>query len=360
MVCSNCGLGQISHDVNQKILFEDYRYTSSTSQTMLYHASQYAKHISNIVAFTEQDYVLEIACNDGYLLKFFAENGIKCLGIDPARNIIEKISQPNIQLINDFFTEQIAYKIVRKFGYPKLVVANNVLAHVPNIVDFMSGIKVLCGPKTLVTIENPSLKTLKNEILFDTVYHEHYSYISANSVKHLAEMNDLNIVSIENLNIHGGSNRYYLSLTNDWNLPFNSNEEILSEIDSGLMDSESWSIFREDVLDKVKSVEKWFQIHGGNKTVGFGAAAKASTLLNLLSINTERMPFIGDNSDEKIGRFLPMGFQRIISKNDLVSYAPENIVIFPWNIADEIKTSLVQNGLGNVKFWKLLPEVEQL
>jgi hypothetical protein len=234
LICEDCALGQLSYDVKQQILFEDYRYTSSTSGTMLQHSKNYVDEILKIINFSKSDYVLEIACNDGYLLNFFALLDINSVGIDPATNIISLIKNPRITTINSFFTLKTAELILSEFGYPKLIIANNVLAHVPDINDFMSSLSLLCQDETLITIENPSLRILKERLQFDTIYHEHFSYLSACAMNTLCQQNNLELLSIKKLEIHGGSNRYYISKSHGLSLENNVSTEIALERQHGL------------------------------------------------------------------------------------------------------------------------------
>lgn len=282
-VCVNCGLGQVADVVTPERIFRDYRYLSSMSTTFLQHASDFVDQQIQNGLITKADWVLEIASNDGYLLKNFIRYGIPALGIEPAENVAELARSQGVKTISDFFSRELANKLVLEKGYPRLIIANNVMAHVPDLVDFIQGLAALCGPNTNISIENPSLMNIYMEMQFDTIYHEHYSYLSANSVSKLSELNGLQLFKVEKLETHGGSNRYWLRQLHSKESPDNSVVETkISEMESGLFEPERWI----DYANKVKRIHydlcEWLSedFDTERRIYGYGAAAKASTILN--------------------------------------------------------------------------------
>ena len=214
-ICVACGLGQVADVVTPERIFRDYRYLSSISSTFLEHASIYVEERVKAHIFSPSDWVLEIASNDGYLLKNFLKYEIKVIGVEPADNVAAISRALGIETISEFFSSRLATEIFHKHGYPKLIIANNVMAHVPDLVDFMRGLALLCGPETQISIENPSLSNILIEMQFDTIYHEHYSYLSAYTVAKLGKLHGLHLANVEGLAIHGGSNRYWLNKNAD-------------------------------------------------------------------------------------------------------------------------------------------------
>jgi hypothetical protein len=306
------------------------------------------------------DYILEIACNDGYLLKSFAELGLKCIGVDPALNLATQIVDSNIEIEIGFFCSKIAAHILKKYGYPKLIIANNVLAHVPDINDFMLGLQVICNQETVITIENPSLLNLSEKLQIDTIYHEHFSYISAHSIQYLTQKHQLKLLRVEKIFTHGGSNRYYVGHINSAQ---NSNDiaSILDEeLNIGLFNPEYWDNFSKSAQKTIDNTKDWFLERDNLHLFGFGAAAKASTILNAARITSGKITAIGDNSPEKISKFMPRERIPIISIQELVRFEPKIIIVFPWNIKREICLFLQRSGLRSSEFWQLVPRPERL
>jgi hypothetical protein len=358
-ICRNCTLGQVQDVVTPERLFEDYRYTSSTSETFLRHASDFVAEVVGQFNISSEDWVLEIASNDGYLLRNFLPLGIKVLGIEPSVNVGNIAANLGIDTISDFFTSQVARQILEIHGYPKLIIANNVLAHVPDIRDFMQGLSILCGSETVISIENPSLLNILKLNQFDSIYHEHYSYLTANSVSLLARNFGLSLFDVQEIATHGGSNRYWVDLNSS---PSQEVGDLMrKEIESGITDSARWSDSYTQVRRTLERFTKWVdeRVLSGGRVAGYGAAAKASTLLNLANIGPGNIALIADKSTEKQGRFMPSYSIPIVDLDELVSYNPTDIVIFPWNIATEIESSLsITNSEAN--YWIAIPEMMKI
>lgn len=362
-VCSSCGLGQVADVVTPERIFRDYRYLSSMSSTFLQHATDFVNDRLSEGMFSPDDWVLEIASNDGYLLKNFIESGITARGVEPAENVAEISRSLGIETISEFFSSQLAKELLAKYEYPKLIIANNVMAHVPDLVDFIGGLKILCGPDTSITIENPSLANILIGMQFDTIYHEHYSYLSASAVSKISEMHGLELFKVEELSIHGGSNRYWLrSHKKDDSVDSSVKKVIDFEVQSGLFNSEEWASYASKVSKILNELLEWLRAGNemGNKIYGYGAAAKASTLLNSIEIDPNLVIAIADVSLEKQLRFMPPHGIKIISPQELFSENPKDIVIFPWNIKLEIANYLRTNLHTDVRLWCAIPEMHQV
>jgi hypothetical protein len=362
-ICQECGLGQVADVVSPERIFRDYRYLSSISSTFLDHALGFVKEQVNRDSFGPEDWVLEIASNDGYLLKNFSKFGIKSIGVEPAENVAKLAKQLRIHTITEFFSAELALKIFQNHGYPKLIIANNVMAHVPDLIDFVKGLALLCGPNTKISIENPSLGNILIGMQFDTIYHEHYSYLSCTSVSRISQMHNLHLDKIELLSIHGGSTRYWLSRLKLGSKPDLSVLDLLSyEVSIGLINPESWSNFSKKVTAILQEFENWLtsQKKQGAKVFGYGAAAKASTILNSNMITAGSIASIADTSLEKQSRFMPPNGIPIISPLELFDQKPTDIVIFPWNIKHEISNYLFERLGTSARFWIVVPKLTEI
>ena len=362
-VCLDCELGQVADVVTPERIFRDYRYLSSMSSTFLRHASDYVTQRVQEGIFLSGDWVLEIASNDGYLLKNFLPFGILAIGVEPAENVAEISRGLGVETISEFFSSQIANELLAKYGYPKLIIANNVMAHVPDLIDFIKGLAILCGPDTHISVENPSLSNILVGMQFDTIYHEHYSYLSASSVARLAKMYGLNLFKVEQLTIHGGSNRYWLRVSRFESTPETSVEELIKlEIESGLFDSNAWASFSSKVSKILSDFLQWLRFGEQNnrRIYGYGAAAKANTILNSIDVAPNLVRAIADISLEKQKRFMPPHGIRIISPQELFLEKPTDIIIFPWNIKSEIVAFLRSNLGDQVRLWCAIPEMHQI
>jgi hypothetical protein len=362
-VCSECGLGQVADVVTPERIFRDYRYLSSMSTTFLQHASDFVQDRMQERLFSPGDWVLEIASNDGYLLKNFLEFGITVIGVEPAENVAEVSRSLGIHTISEFFSSKLAGELLMKLGHPKLIIANNVMAHVPDLIDFMKGLGILCGPVTQISIENPSLANILVGMQFDTIYHEHYSYLTASAVSVISERNGLQLFKVEALPIHGGSNRYWLQLFSDKNLIDASVATVCqNEKNVGLFSFTEWANYSNSVSKILAEFLNWLRLgkENGRRIYGYGAAAKASTILNSIEMEPNLVMGIADISLEKQKRFMPPIGIKIISTEELLNENPTDVVIFPWNIKAEISTHL-RKALGNkVRLWCAIPEMEEV
>jgi len=351
VVCESCGLGQTSIDLDESSLFSYYNFRTSLSKSFLEHSKAYCNEVIEKYNITKDDWVLELASNDGYMLKYFKEKGIGILGVDPAENLAFYSAINGVPTIPQFFGSKLAQDILKEKGYPKLIIANNVMAHVPNIQDFMNGISILCSDETVVSVENPTIMNILEKDHFDTIFHEHYSYLSCNSVSRLANLFNLKLFDVEFLTTHGGSNRYWLSKNKEQKSIVN--ETILYEYQTGLMNKKSWKIS----YDRIKSnVEKFYNKvvdlnNSGSIICGYTASAKSTVLLNFAQIKRGDIKAIADDAVEKQDHFLLGPSIPITSMEKMLLLNPTDIIVFSWNIYDEIKNKIVGAGHKNINVW---------
>ena len=256
-----------------------------------------------------------------------------------------------------------ASELLLKHGYPKLIIANNVMAHVPDLDDFIRGLRILSGPETRISIENPSLANILVGMQFDTIYHEHYSYLTATSVGKISKNNGLHLSKVEELSIHGGSNRYWLTKFSESNFTDHSvHRMIQAETEQGLFEFVRWGEYSKKVSKILNDFQDWVGStkEANGKIYGYGAAAKASTILNSIDIAAGLITAIADASLEKQNRFMPSNGIRIISPEELFIEKPTDIVIFPWNIKMEIVAYLRLHLGEETKFWCAIPEMNQV
>jgi hypothetical protein len=362
MICSICGLGQVGEEIPPSRLLGDYRYMSSVSSIFVEHALGFANKLLPQINKDSGDWVLEIASNDGYLLQFLTNESISVLGVEPATNIAEYANKKGIPTLNKFFTANLAKEILEERGFPRFIVANNVLAHVPDINDFVEGISVLTGPDTRVSIENPSIMNILEGGQFDTIYHEHFSYLSANTMQTIARVNDLDLYEVEEISIHGGSNRYWLSRIGATKIEPSVKRVSDMETLAGLYKEDCWENAQKKMENSILEFRNLLKItkESGGIFCGYGAAAKSSTILNMAAVTKIDFSSIADESTEKQGRFLPAMNIPIESPIQMFNRIPTDIVIFPWNIEEEIKAKIASGCQEKVNIWKLIPNLSRI
>ncbi len=362
-ICTACGLGQVEDVVTPSRLFRDYRYLSSISASFVEHARIFALDASRRLHFKPNDWVLEIASNDGYLLRHFINFGVSVLGIEPAENVARIAIDAGVPTISEFFGAETARIILKERGYPKLIVANNVMAHVPDLQDFIEGLSIMAGAETVISIENPSLMNFLEDDQFDTIYHEHYSYLTANSVARIVEPFGLMLFDVDQIPTHGGSNRYWLQSSSNNARPDESVQRIVEkERAAGLHSIEAWTKFSVRVQLILKEFNDWMRSSSDRelKVFGYGAAAKASTLLNASKIKRHWLAGIADNSPEKQGRYMPIEGIPIISPTQMLESEPTDVLIFPWNIQEELIGAIKAGSSSNIRIWRAIPRLEQI
>jgi len=360
-VCVECLLVQTEDFIEAHDIFtSDYVYFSSYSSTWIKHAENFVQKAIKNYSLNHNSFVVEIASNDGYLLQFVKKSGIPCLGIEPAEETSAIAGNKGINVINDFFSLKLSGEIVEKYGQADLVVANNVLAHVPDPENILRGVYILLKNTGVASVEFHSVKELMQRQAIDTIYHEHFSYYSLYSFKKLAESARLKVVDVQELDSHGGSLRVFLTKDNSIHDVSNRVSDVIaSEYEMGLEDINTYRKFSDNVID-IKHACINFLLNAkkeGLKVAGYGAAAKASTLLNYAGITTNLIPFIADKSPSKVGKYIPGCRIPIVDVAELIKFEPDYIVIFPWNIKNEIISELSPRLSKKVKFFQLGPEV---
>ena len=360
-VCVECWLVQTEDFTEPEELFtSDYPYYSSTSQSWLDHASQYVKSVSERFELNAKSQVIEIASNDGYLLKNFITKGIPCLGIEPSSNTADAAEDLGIPVVREFFSSNTAFSLIKKNKQADLVLANNVYAHVPDINDFTLGIKRILKPAGTITIEFPHLLRLLEDVQFDTVYHEHFSYLSLQTVDRIFRKMELRVWDVETLSTHGGSLRIYGCHEDDpREVSAHVTEMLAQEKNSGLQELSVYQNFQKRA-DRVKTDLLRYlegQKMSGKKIAAYGAAAKGNTFLNYAGIKTDLISFICDAAPSKQGKYMPGSHIPILPINALRQNKPDIILILPWNLATEIisQNSYVREWGG--KFITAIPKI---
>ena len=359
-VCSGCLLVQLNEYVSPEDIFSEYAYFSSYSASWISHAEEYCKQITRRLGLDRQSLVVELASNDGYLLQHFATLGIPTLGVEPAANVAAVAIAKDIPTRVDFFTQRLARTLVAEHGYADLIVGNNVLAQVPDLNDFVSGMRYLLKPQGLITLEFPHVERLIAENQFDTIYHEHFSYFSLVTIAWLARQHDLRLVDVEQLPTHGGSLRVYLAHKESGHpTSMRVDALLMAERQLGLHDLGGYTSFAEKVrLTKRRLLSFLIEAKNAGKTIcGYGAPGKGNTLLNYCGIGTDFLDFTVDRNPYKHGRFTP-GMHIPIHPVELIEQArPDYILILPWNLRHEIIGQMRNVGDWGSRFIVPIPEV---
>ncbi len=351
MICDECWLAQTLDYAQADELFSaDYAYFSSFSTSWLAHAKAYSQMMVDRFGFDEKSLVIEIASNDGYLLQYFKELGIPVLGIEPTANTAAAAKEKGIESLIDFFSIRVANSLVEQGTKASLLLGNNVLAHVPDINDFVGGFKILLAEDGVITFEFPHLLQLIDKNQFDTVYHEHFSYLSLIAVREILKNQGLDIFDVEELSTHGGSLRIFAKHQEDQS---KKEEESVStviqkELDFGLTDVAVYKNFQIKA-EKVKDDFWQFLIQAKKqhkKVVAYGAAAKGNTLLNFAGIRKDMIQFVVDSSPHKQNKFLPGVHIPVFDEKNIKAFKPDYVVILPWNLKVE-----VSNQLSYIKDW---------
>ncbi|HKP56859.1 MAG TPA: class I SAM-dependent methyltransferase [Polyangiales bacterium] len=363
-VCRKCFLVQLSEYVRPEEIFTEYAYFSSYSSAWLRHAQDYVGMISERLSLGPQSFVVELASNDGYLLQYFVQRGIPCLGIEPAANVAKAARERGVNTQVAFFHEQTA-KAMRDAGTTAdLVLGNNVLAQVPDLNTFVAGLPIILKPTGTITFEFPHLMRLFEENQFDTIYHEHFSYFSLLSIQAIFAKHGLTVFDVEELWTHGGSLRIYARHAADSSKPETDRLRELKarELAAGYDKLETYTRFDKQVQDtKHKLLELLIDLRRqGKRIVGYGAPGKGNTLLNYCGIRSDFIEFTVDRNPYKHGRFLPGTHIPIHAPEKLDEAKPDYIVILPWNLKDEIMNQLAHARSWGAKFIVPIPEATVL
>lgn len=360
-VCANCFLVQLEEFETPEQIFGDYAYFSSYSESWLKHARDYTEQMISRFALGAEHQVVEIASNDGYLLQYFKSAGIPILGIEPAGNVAKAAQQKGIPTLVAFFGQQTAGELAAEGKQADLIIGNNVLAHVPDLIDFVSGLKILLKPHGVITLEFPHLLRLIRENQFDTIYHEHFSYFSLTTVNKIFTAHGLTLFDVEELPTHGGSLRIYARHTEDRTRPvgLRVTELLAREETAGIKNIRTYTAFSEQVKETKRKI-LGFLIRAkeeGRTIAGYGAPAKGNTLLNYCGIGTDFLDYTVDRSPFKQGLYLPGTHIPVESPEKIRETKPDYVVILPWNLKDEISEQMAYIREWGGKFIVLIPKV---
>lgn len=361
--CSNCFLVQVDEYKKSDAIFNNkYVYYSSYSKSWLEHSKQYTNKMIERFEISKSSKVIEIASNDGYLLQYFHEKGIPVLGIEPTANTAEVAISKGLDTLIEFFGVALAQKLKNNGVEADLLLGNNVLAHVPDILDFVGGMKILLKADGIITMEFPHLLQLVENNQFDTIYHEHFSYLSFLTVKQIFESQGLELFDVEEIHTHGGSLRIYAKHKENSSLKVTNNvsELLRKEINTGLSNISYYQHFQEKAL-KVKLDTVSFLIEAkklGKKVAAYGAAAKGNTLLNYCGIKNDLIDYVVDANPHKQNKWLPASHIPVVIEEHLKTDQPDYVIILPWNLKDEIieQLSYIKNWGG--KFVIPIPQLQ--
>jgi len=341
LVCTECWLVQTEDYAGADELFSsDYAYFSSFSTTWLKHAEQYVADMAARFGLNGNSHIVEVAANDGYLLQYAQARGIPCLGIEPTTSTANAARAKGIEIVEEFFGVKLGQQLAAQGKQADLTAANNVLAHVPDINDFVGGFAAILNPAGVSTFEFPHLLRLVSESQFDTIYHEHYSYLSLTAVKRIFERNGLNVFDVEELSTHGGSLRVYAQRkdTGVREISLNVAKLLDREATAGITSAAFYAGFQ-DKANRVKNDFLAFLIEAkraGKTVVGYGAAAKGNTLMNYAGVRPDLLSYVVDRNPAKQDKFLPGSRIPIVAEARLKQTRPDYVVIMPWNLRTEV------------------------
>lgn len=339
-VCEKCFLVQLEEYVAPDDIFSEYAYFSSYSDSWVEHARRYCQTMHRRFGLGNNSRVVEIASNDGYLLQHFVAMGVAVLGIEPAANVAEAARAKGIPTLVKFFGQKTAEEIRIEHGPADLLLGNNVLAHVPNLNDFVAGMKILLAPRGVITMEFPHLQRLMDENQFDTIYHEHFSYFSFLTVEQVFARHGIVLFDVEELQTHGGSLRIYGRHSNDDSKPVESRVGTLRrrELEQGYATIEKYGSFPEQVKAAKRRILDFLidAKQAGKRIAGYGAPGKGNTLLNYCGIRTDFLDFTVDRNPYKQGKYTPGTHIPILPVDALREHRPDYVLILPWNLRDEI------------------------
>ncbi|MFH2066097.1 MAG: class I SAM-dependent methyltransferase [Pseudomonadota bacterium] len=361
-VCSKCFLVQLPAFNTSEEIFSDYAYFSSYSDSWLAHCKEYTNNVIDRFNLDSQSQIIEIASNDGYLLQYFKQAGLPVLGIEPAENVAKVAIEAGIDSVVEFFGKNLATKLKARNIEADLLIGNNVLAHVPDLNDFVAGLKILLGANGVISMEFPHLLELIDNNQFDTIYHEHFSYYSFLTVKEVFLAHGLKLFDVEQIKTHGGSLRIYgCHLEDDrYDITERAQKLLAVETERGLALVETYIKFSNQVKKTKQAILKFMiEIAEEGKTiVGYGAPAKGNTLLNFCGIRTDMLPYTVDRSPHKQKLFLPGTHIPIFAPEKILEDKPEFVLILPWNIKDEIMDQMDQIRSWGGRFVTFIPRVQ--
>lgn len=363
--CHNCFLVQVDEYKKSDAIFNsNYAYFSSYSTSWLKHAKSYTDLMQQRFGYNGQSRVIEVASNDGYLLQYFKEKNVPVLGIEPTANTAKVAMGKGIETVVDFFGVRLATKLADEGIKADLLLGNNVLAHVPDIIDFVGGMKVILKEDGVITMEFPHVLQLVNNNQFDTIYHEHFSYLSFYTVKAIFQSQGLEMFDVDEIPTHGGSLRIYAKHAEDTSKAISANVQQLldKEERQGITSMAYYEGFQQKAL-KVKLDLTEFLINqkrAGKKVAAYGAAAKGNTLLNYCGIKNDLISFVVDANPHKQNTFLPASHIPVVNEQVLKNEKPDFVIILPWNLKDEITQQLSYIKEWGSQFVIPIPQLEIL
>lgn len=365
LVCENCWLVQTEDHTGREALFtQNYAYFSSYSSTWLAHAQHYVSEMVARFHLDKHSQVIEVAANDGYLLQYVQQLGIPCYGIEPTTSTANAAREKGINIIEQFFGVNLADELVQNNQQADLIVANNVLAHVPDINDFVKGFSRLLKPQGVATFEFPHLLHLVQENQFDTVYHEHYSYLSFTAVQHIFSNNGLTVFDVEELSTHGGSLRVFAqAIDSGTHVCSSAVSKLLQvEAEAGINSKDFYQNFQTKVESEKDALLKFLLDAKckGLKIGAYGAAAKGNTLLNFAGVRPDLLPYVVDKNPAKKGQYMPGSRIPIVDETYLRNDRPDYILILPWNLKTEVMAQLEYVREWNAKFVVAVPTLDIL
>jgi hypothetical protein len=363
-VCNRCYLVQLEEYVSPDAIFSDYAYFSSYSDSWVEHARLYTQSMTQRLALGAKSLVMEIASNDGYLLQHFVKAGIPCRGIEPAANVAQAAIAKGIATTVKFFGRKSATEVAREFGQPDLLLGNNVLAHVPDINDFVGGMKILLKAGGVLTMEFPHLLKLMDENQFDTIYHEHFSYLSFATVEKIFAHHGLRLFDVDEIPTHGGSLRIYGCHADDTSHQNTAAVARLRqhEIQRGLQDLSTYAEFETKVKATKRKLLRFLvdARDQGKSVVGYGAPGKGNTLLNYCGIRTDLLDYTVDRSPHKQGRYTPGTHIPILAPERIAETRPDYVLLLPWNLQHEITQKMAFIREWGGRFVVPIPSVRVL
>lgn len=361
-ICNNCLLVQIPEHEKAKNLFNnEYAYFSSYSDSWLLHCRKYSDYITQRLKLDKNNLVIELASNDGYLLQYFLEKGIKVLGVEPTTNTAKVAKKKSIPTITKFFGVKLSKELKKKNKLADLLIGNNVLAHVPNLNDFVAGMKIILKSNGVITMEFPHLVRLIEGRQFDTIYHEHFSYFTFSVVRKVFAKHGMKVFDVQEIKTHGGSLRVFASHKNSgYKLTKRAKALLSKEKRGGYNKMSTYLTFQNKINEAKRGILKYLvsEKSKGKQIVGYGAPAKGNTFLNYCGIRSDLLDYTVDRSPHKQGHFLPGTHIPIYSPDKIKKTKPDYVFILPWNIKDEIISQMREVRSWGGKFITAIPKVQ--
>jgi len=365
LVCEHCWLVQTEDHAGREALFnDDYAYFSSFSSSWLAHAQQYVQSMQQRFGLDPRSCVVEVAANDGYLLQYMQQARIPCYGVEPTASTAAAVKAKGIEMVERFFGVELAQELAAQGKQADLMTANNVLAHVPDINDFCAGFALLLKPQGVATFEFPHLLRMVQHCQFDTVYHEHYSYLSLTAVQTIFAANSLTVFDVQGLSTHGGSLRVFAQRTSTGAHPVTPavGHVLQEEQVAGLKTADSYSQFQLQSFRIVHELLSFLisQAQNGGRVAAYGAAAKGNTLLNFAGVRPHLLPYVVDKNPAKQDKFMPGSRIPIVDEAHLITHRPSHVLILPWNLKTEVMSQLAYIRDWGGQFVTAVPTLEVL